>query len=541
MGLLSTSSTVRILLLTSQGLRAFTWQNSVLVPTGWFLSDEQGQAEFNRYLNSPPDSPLYLVADVSEEDFRLENVAHVLGRDRSALLERKLAQFFRTTEYRAARVQGREESGRRDDKVLFSALTNNEQIAFWVNRILAQKAPLKGILSAPWLMELFAEFQQLGQVAHLLLINLEQQSGLRQTYIQAGRLKFSRLISLATVRASNLAETIVAECNHTRQYLERLKLLPRDQPLDIHFSVQGEIAEEISEGLIDSLLLRFHLHETGIVAAEFGLDPALEDGQGVVFLALLQALCSKGLFNIYGSGSTLRYHRLRQIRRGLIVGTSLLFVVVLALGFSLLADGFKQRVVLNRLDGEAKQFEQQYQTRQQNLPETPLPAKVMQNVVESVDTIQRQIAYPMEMMNFVSQALAVCPDIRLQKLDWKLAVVTSGSKEDAATSAVTAQPVVSGEGEKVAAPALLLGMLAGKTHVATILDGTVSPGGGYLGAHQSVNRFITALEKIPGMKVVPVVMPTTTSPDSSMKTTLDGEAIQAQFSLQLVYQVGQSR
>ena len=539
MGLFQTSSTIRILLLTSQGLRTFTWQNSVLVPTGRFLADEQGQADFNRYLNTPPDSPLYLVVDASEEDFRLENVAHVLGRDRSALLERKLTQFFRTTEYRAARVQRREEGGRRDDHVLFSALTNNEQIAFWVNRILAEKSPLKGILSVPWLMELFAGFQQLDQIPHLLLVNMEQQSGLRQTYMQAGHLKFSRLISLATVRASNLAEMIVAECNHTRQYLERLKLLPRDQPLDIHLSMQGEIAEEIGEGLVDSAGLRFHLHETGIVAAELGLDPQVEDGQGVVFLALMLALHSKGLFNIYGSGPVLRYHRLRQIRRGLIVGTSLFFVAVLAIGYSLLTDGFKQRVVQNRLDNEVKQFEQQYQTRQENFPKTPLPAKVMQNTVESVDIIQRQIAYPMEMMNFVSQALGVCPDIRLQKLDWKLAVVSSDGKEDAASSVVAAQPVVSGEKELVAVPPLLLGMLAGKTHVTTLLDGIVSPGGGYLGAHQSVSRFITALEQIPGMKVLPLVMPTVTSPDSSMKATLDGEAIQAKFSLQLVYQLRQ--
>ncbi|MBU4236298.1 MAG: hypothetical protein KKI01_08230, partial [Proteobacteria bacterium] len=193
MGLFQTSTTVRVLLLTSQGLRAFTWQDSVLIPSGQFAADEQGQDEFNRYLSSPPDSPLYLVADVIEEDFRLENVAHVLGKDRSALLERKLAQFFRTTEYRSARVQGREESGRRDDQVLFSALTNNEQIGLWVKLILAQKAPLQGVLSIPWLMELFAGFQHLDQVPHLLLVNLEQQGGLRQTYIQAGRLKFSRM------------------------------------------------------------------------------------------------------------------------------------------------------------------------------------------------------------------------------------------------------------------------------------------------------------------------------------------------------------
>ncbi|MBU4396483.1 MAG: hypothetical protein KKD78_15780, partial [Proteobacteria bacterium] len=160
-------------------------------------------------------------------------------------------------------------------------------------------------------------------------------------------------------------------------------------------------------------------------------------------------------------------------------------------------------------------------------------AKTMQNVVESVEKIQRQAASPMEMMDLVSRALGRCSDIRLQKLDWKLVVSTSDSEEGAEGTAVAAQPVVSGE---VAAPALLLGMLGGNTQATTILEGTVYPGGGYLNAQQSVIRFITALEQIPGMKATPLVMPTASSPDSSMKATLDGEAIQAVFSLQLAYQ-----
>lgn len=536
MALFQISTIVRVLLLTSQGLRAFTWQDSVLLPAGHFVADEQGQAELGRYLRSSPESPLFLVADVSEEDFRLESVAHVMGKDRSALLERKVAQFFRTSQYRSAKVQGREENGRRDDKVLFSALTNNEQLAYWVNSLLAQQAPLKGILSVPWLMESFAGFQQLDHIPHLLLVNLEKQSGLRQTYIQAGRLKFSRLTSLVTTQAGDLAETILAECSHTRQYLERLKLLFRDQPLDIHLSMQGEIEKEIGVGLVDSALMHFHFHETGIVAAEFGIDPAQEDGQGVVFLALMQALRSKGLSNIYGSAAAIRYYRLHQINRGLIVASSLFFVVALVMGALLLVDGFKQRRVQNSLDIEVKQFEQRYQTLLQGLPESPLPAKAMQQVVESVDAIQRQTAYPMEMMTLVSRALAACPDIRLQKLDWKLAVV-EGEEGEAEGTVTAGQSGVSGD--EGAAPVVLLAMLADKTRVTTMLEGIVYPGGGYLEAHESVTRFIRVLEQIPGLTLNPLVMPTETSPGSSMQATLDGKAIEAEFSLQLMYQLRQ--
>jgi hypothetical protein len=205
-----TTATVRILLLTSRELHVFSWRKDVLSPVGTFSADEQGLAEFNRYLDSSHDIPVYLVADLIEEDFRLEPVAHVFGNDRKILLERKLVQFFRTTEYRSARLQDREKSGRRDDTVLFSALTNSDQLAFWIHPLLEKKVRITGILSVPLLMELFTGFLHLDQVPHLLLVNLEQHSGLRQTYLQRRHLKFSRLLSLATVRADRLAEMLLA-------------------------------------------------------------------------------------------------------------------------------------------------------------------------------------------------------------------------------------------------------------------------------------------------------------------------------------------
>jgi hypothetical protein len=547
MGIFSNSSIVRVLLLTSRNLSAFTWQNGVLLPVAQFAADEEGLGAFDHYLNSPPDCPLYLVTDVIEEDFRQENAAHVLGRDRRALLERKLAQFFRTTEYRAARVQGRETGGRRDDQVLFCALTNNEQIAFWVNRILAQKAPLQGVLSVPWLLESFADSRKLAHIPHLLLVNIGHHGGLRQTYLQAGHVKFSRLTSLATIHLNALAETILGECTHTRQYLERLKLLARDQPLEVDLTVQGEIGEEIGAKLESTSLMRFQLHETGVVAAELGIDPAREDGQGVVFLALMQALRTKGLFNVYGSNLVLRYYRLRQLRKGIILGTSLFFAVVLATSFPLLRDGFKQRQVENRLKQEAKQLSQQYSSVQQNFPEAPIPAQAMQKVVDSVDAIQRQTVYPGGMMGLVSRALVLCPDIRVRNLDWKLTGVAGSTEENGAEGMGDGQlPVVEqpeGEGGeqqgKTAVPALLLGMLAGKAQVITTLEGSVFPNGGFLAAHQSITRFITTLELNQGLTVTPMAMPTEISPDGSIKATLNGEAFKADFSLQLTSEVRQ--
>jgi len=525
-------ATARILLLTGQGLRAFSWRNGLLLPDERFAADEAGLEEFGHYLSESPDIPLFLVVDVIEEDFRLENVVHVVGKDRKELHARKLAQFFRTTEYRAARVQGREKSGRRDDQVLFCALSNNEQISFWVHGILRQKAPLQGICSVSWLMELLAGFLKLGRVAHLLLVNLEEQSGLRQTYIQQGTLKFSRLSSLAAVRPGNLAKMIAAECTHTRQYLERLKLLPRDQTLEIHLAVQGEIGEEIEDGLPDSPLLRFHFHESGAVAGGLGIDPSLEDGQGIVFVTLMQALRSGGLVNIYGSESDLRFYRLRRVRHGLMAGVFLLSAGVLGHGLLLLTDGLKERAERYRLERETGQLTRRYQDILQNFPDTSVPAETMRQTVESAEMIQKQAVMPMEMMGAISRVMAVCQDIYLQKLGWKLSV-RAGDENAAETGPDEIQLEAGEEGERAAE--LVPALLAGQTRLTALLEGTVHPPGGHLAVQQSVTRFMTALAQIPGVQVTPVAMPVETRSDSSMKAVLDGKAIDAGFSLQLVY------
>lgn len=536
MGSFSFNTAVRVLVLTSLGVRAFIWQGGRLQFSRQFRTTEQSQAEFVEYLKLQPKYPLFLVPDVIEEDYRLENVVAVRGRDRQVLLERKLAQFFRTAEYRSAKIQGREEEGRKDYRVLFSALLNTEQISFWVQRILEQKAPLKGILSVPWLLESFARSLQLDKVSHLLMINLEQESGFRQTYMQSGRLKFSRLTSLATVHLQSLAETIIAECVHTRQYLERLKLITRDQPLQVHFAVQGEVGEEIAASLVDTPLLHFHLHETGVLAAELGLDPDQEEGQGVLFLALTNELRNKGLWNVYASSTALRYYRYQQIRQGIIAGTSVFFAAILTGCFFLLQQGMKQQHVLVQLQHEALALSQQSVVLQEKYPASPVHPLIMQKMVSTADTILSRTSSPMETMKRVSHALDKSPEIALQKIEWSFEPVSLGNKEGESDS-VSQLPGMTGDKEHDQGLVLLQGLLAAPLQVTMTLSGmVVSSGTGFKQAQQSVEEFILELQKEQGVQVIPVAMPTQSDPAAAVAVTMGEEARKQEFVLRLVYQ-----
>ena len=112
-----------------------------------FAVSGAGVAEFERYLGGLEAIPAHIFTDLAEEDFRLDTIPHVGGRDRDAIMGRKLAQMFRSTPFRHAAVQGREPDGRRDDRVVYTAITNPDVLRPWVDALEKREVPRAGIRS----------------------------------------------------------------------------------------------------------------------------------------------------------------------------------------------------------------------------------------------------------------------------------------------------------------------------------------------------------------------------------------------------------
>ena len=113
-----------------------------------FTDTPDGRENFASFLQTAK-CPTYLLTDLIEEDFRHEIVPHLSGSSRTALLQRKFDQFYRGTPFHKATRLQRQKTGRRDDDMLFSALTNPSLITPWLNIMLAQQTPLAGIYSVP--------------------------------------------------------------------------------------------------------------------------------------------------------------------------------------------------------------------------------------------------------------------------------------------------------------------------------------------------------------------------------------------------------
>jgi len=521
----------RILYLTAQRLTVYEWHRNVLTPVGSFSPDAEGVADFGSYLATPPAMPLYLVADLIEEDFRNETTAHVLGKDRQELLDRKLAQLFRASEYRCAQIQGREEQGRKDDKVLFSALTNNDLLAPWVRSILEHKIPLTGISSAPLLMEVLARHGDFMQRHHMLLVSMNRQIGLRQTYLQEGHLKFSRLSPIPVVEIESLSETVRAECRHTRQYLERLKLIQRDQPLEIHLYTTAEVCAELSRSNPAVALQPFYFYEIEAIAREFGAGSPPEE-LGVLGICLALALRAKGLPNHYAAAAATRYHGLRRLRLLLNLASTSAITLSLAIGLPPLLAGIRDLSQTKSLNSEARLFDEQYQVLRQNFPAAPISAGEMKSIVETVDAIRKQTFSPIDMMALVSRALANCREIELQGYEWRQAPVVD---PESGAAALGCSSPGAGSGQQAAAGGLVQTMLTGKTGVTTILQCSIQPFSGYQNVYNSVSRFVAELETNQGIKAIPLKMPIETGLANATRATLDGEGIKAEFTLKIEY------
>jgi len=113
-----------------------------------FEASEAGAAQFDAYLATVSDVPIHFFTDLAEEDFRPDTIPHVGARDREAIVTRKLGQIFRNTPYRYAVLQGRDTDGRRDDRVVYAAITNPDVVKPWLDIIEARAAPLAGMYSA---------------------------------------------------------------------------------------------------------------------------------------------------------------------------------------------------------------------------------------------------------------------------------------------------------------------------------------------------------------------------------------------------------
>lgn len=514
---------------TGTHTEVYTWRSGTLSAKNVFNADADGFAKFAAYLRKHGGSPLYFLVDIVEENFRLDTIPHVLGQSRATLIDRKLEQMFRNEPHRYAEIQGRTAEGRRDDQLLLSALTNNESITPWINVVLECRILLVGIYSVPLLSQEVIPKLGLADLPHLLLLTRQNSAGLRQSYFQNGRLKFSRLVFVDGNDTDSLIQAINEESTKAQQYLSNQRLLPQDQSLEIHFLCRDNECRTLLDGGF-STALRYQcvLHELSDVAAALKLRylPTTD-----VATLLLQFLAHHRVKNQYASTFETNSWRLNQIKFSITSASIALFILGALTAAYNIASVPNLAVQANQSRNEAALLEAQTQAIHKSLPADKLQSLPADPIVlkETVELARHLIAHPRTpepLMAYISHALEEQPQIRLNRFQW---TISDTPPEKGAATPGTDNP----------------------TFEETLLEGEVGPFIDDRDAQSAVDQLISKLKNIPGMQVTPIVQPiqpTLTTPQSPLKGRLSTDPQPqpqllphlSNFSLKLKYRMTKS-
>jgi hypothetical protein len=485
-----------LLFLSADHFQAFTWDSGNLSNAQYFNNDGVGREKFSDYMKQHS-NPTYLLVDVIEEDFRQETVPHLIGMNRHALIERKFEQYYRNTPFRQARVMRRQTDGRRDDEMLFSALTNPQRISPWLDSLLSNGIPLIGIhslpnISLPLLKDINSD--------HVLLLSWEKHAGLRQTYFNQKRLHFSRLTPIGS--NNSFSESVAAETPRTQQYLKSLSLPPPGEMLDVYVICHADDKPAIESRLQSTPELHFSYLDIQTLGKSLKAKTNYPDSDATqLFLHLLAVHPPK---SHYANSAHTHFYLLWQLR-WMLFGLALAVAIfgIIWSGVSLLqGQDFASETA--PLLNQANQLTRQAEETKQKFPATTVPAADMKTAVALTRKLGNYSPLPEEILSGLSYSLDQFTRIQPTKISWKT------SAADAAPSAYPAQVIT--------------------------LDGELADfGSEYRGALAYLDSFQQSLTQN-GYQVTAQKLPLDISPKSSISDEFQSKSEKAaQFSLKLIW------
>lgn len=513
----------RSLLVTADKATLYQCSNGQIDVAYEFSADESGRENFLRYLTQTDRDPIYILIDIVEEEYRQDVIPHVFGADRKSVLERKFARLFRGTTYCHALTQGRETEGRRDDKVLLTAITKPDIVLPWLELIRDQKIPLAGIFSLPVLsQQLLKKIGAKG--SNVLLVSVQRSSGLRQTFFRDRQIKISRLAQMPRIGSVPYAAHIMGELEKLRRYLNSLGLISRDGPLEVYILSHGDWLNELEQRCRDTEEERFFLLDVADIASRLGLPKKLASAYSdVIFNQLLLDIAPK---NHYASEEETKYFSLHRLRNGLMAASVLLLVGSLGWsGFNFL-DGVSLKQQALDAEQKANFYQARYSIARQDLPPTPVEPRDIKTAVDVVETLRRYKGDPTPILEVISDVLDASPGVRLDQAEWFSAVdPNSSGKRDSRQRKVVEGRLIERDGKY------------SHYHIAVLKGHLRSFSGDYRAAIAQADDLVAGLAAQADVKWAEVLeYPLDVAPDTNLSGSASDAAAtpEARFALKVV-------
>ena len=501
-----------------------------------FEAGVEGLARFARYLERHPGDPACVIADVVEEEFREETVPHVFGADRRSLLRKRAARLFGDARHVRSEMQGREPEGRRDDRVLFSAITRPGVLAPWLEEMARHGVPLAGICSPATLTGAMLKAVGAGG-ERVLVVSLQCGGGLRQTCLRRGRLELSRL---AVMPGSCDAADVLAEVGKTRRYLDGLHTSPSGEPLRVFLLSHG--------GMLDDLRRRaggdphdgYVFVDLSGAARRLGLRRW--GGEPTADRLFVHALARRAARNHYATPREMR--RFTTLRATAFLRAA--SVLLVAGGFLVGGSGFLEGAVASRhahaLTRQVAVYESRYREAKATLPPAPDEPEDLERVVAAVDALRARRGAPVDLLALISDALAAFPRVRVEGVSWwagDAPEAPAGGGMGGAGRVTDPDGPAAGRGHAPAPREESSGRPEAAFQIARVSALLEPFDGDYRAAIGTIRRFAGALAASPGVRRVRVSrLPLELSPEQTLAGDVEAVAETAAFEIRMVLRAG---
>lgn len=409
-------TTHRLLYLNTHRLSAYTWRQGRLFPESVFEISDAGLNTFTQYLQDHPKSRFSLLANVAEEGHILESIPFLRGRDRAALITRKISQHFSGTSLTAAISLGYEKNKRKNEKLLISALTNPSHFEPWLSRIKSAEAPLVGVFTTAQLGGQLLKKLGFGK-GRCLLLTLQDHS-IRESYLIDGQALFSRMAVITDSSIAGVASSFSAEAGKLHQYLIGQRQVGRDETLPVFIIAHPSAIPAIEKACPNREHLDFSIVDSQLAAKKLGSHTPPEDSHSeYLFLHLLATAAPSQQF----ASEPLRHdYHLTQIRQGLIA-TGLIAVIAGSLVTTKkIYEAHTLRNESHALLAAESDLNWRYQEISSTFPQLGIDNETLRRITNRHVDLSRQQRLPSETYINISRALNQVSAVFIESIEWKV-------------------------------------------------------------------------------------------------------------------------
>jgi len=501
----------RLLYLTANRLSAYSLSRGKLAADAVFERNDTGLAAFSAYLAGTRNL-YYLVIDVVEEDYHQDVIPGMGRKDRQQVLSRKLSQRYRDTSLTLSLSLGFDQGERRNERVLYASFSNTQQLQPWLAALGQNEVRLVGVYSTALLAPALIKSAGL-KVPRCLLVSV-QQTGLRQSYVEDGKIRFSRIGRLNLEDTEAVAATCAAESARLQQYLVTMRMLPTaNTPIDVMVLAPAQYHAALSAACRSSDTLHFNVVNADTQCRASGLKVFPADTPcDALFLHAAAIDTPKEQF----AQEPQRHHfRLWQLSNGLYAaGLAMLTAGLLYAGVeSVAAYNLRQQTQTDQARFDALGAE--YGRVTSTFPKTPTSTENLKTTIKQYQTLQAQTASPIYLLLETSKVLAAFPQVEIDRVEWRVGKPAEDKPGAKAAPPKTAAPAPAAAGapavdfgyELLAVSARVVGVR--RTDVRAITD--------------MAAQFIDAFKKVPQLEISGVNMPFDVTAEDTFKGDIGSE------------------